>query len=150
MTGTTGRIRRDDGIIVHDCLVYQDKRGHWWAMHGHRLRREIIATTLANAIVDIAGPTFPSRVKQATGCDTRGLVTAFEAAWRVFRLEEAWAAITALDGTACPAAAQLALYQEAALVVRRQTYWLARRVAGQEASVQTLVEAYRPAADALR
>ncbi len=37
MTGTTGRIRRDDGIIVHDCLVYQDKRGHWWAMHGHRL-----------------------------------------------------------------------------------------------------------------
>jgi glutamate dehydrogenase len=120
------------------------------AMHGHRLRREIIATTLANAIVDIAGPTFPSRVKQATGCDTRGLVTAFEAAWRVFRLEEAWAAITALDGTACPAAAQLALYQEAALVVRRQTYWLARRVAGQEASVQTLVEAYRPAADALR
>ena len=37
MTGTTGRIRRDDGVIVHDCLVYQDERGHWWAMHGHQL-----------------------------------------------------------------------------------------------------------------
>ena len=50
----------------------------------------------------------------------------------------------------CPAAAQLALYQEVALVVRRQTYWLARRVAGGEASVHTLVEAYRPAADEMR
>jgi glutamate dehydrogenase len=120
------------------------------AMHGHRLRREIIATTLSNAMVDIAGPTFPGRLKEATGCDTRGLVTAFEAAWRVFRLDEAWASVTALDDTACPAAAQLALYQEAALVLRRQTYWLARRVAGGEASVQTLVEAYRPAADELR
>jgi glutamate dehydrogenase len=120
------------------------------AMHGHRLRREIIATNLSNAIVDIAGPTFPLRLRRASGCDTRGLVTAFEAAWRVFRLEEAWAAITALDSGHCPAAAQLALYQEASLVLRRQTYWLARRVAGGEASVQTLVDAYRPAADELR
>jgi glutamate dehydrogenase len=77
-------------------------------------------------------------------------VTAFEAAWRVFRLEEVWASVTALDESACPAAAQLALYREAALVLRRQTYWLARRVVGGEASVQTLVEAYRPAADELR
>jgi glutamate dehydrogenase len=120
------------------------------AMHGHRLRREIIATNLSNAIVDIAGPTFPGRLKGATGCDTRGLVTAFEAAWRVFRLDEAWAAITALDAGHCPAAAQLALYEEASLVLRRQTYWLARRVAGSETSVHTLVEGYRPAADELR
>jgi glutamate dehydrogenase len=120
------------------------------AMHGHRLRREIIATNLSNAMIDIAGPTFPTRLKTATQCDTRGLVTAFEAAWRVFRLEEAWAAITALDVGHCPAAAQLALYQEASLVLRRQTYWLARRVVGSEASVHTLVEAYRPAADEMR
>ncbi|HTI67457.1 MAG TPA: NAD-glutamate dehydrogenase, partial [Caulobacteraceae bacterium] len=120
------------------------------AMHGHRLRREIIATNLANAIVDIAGPTFPNRLKAATGCDTRGLVTAFEAAWRVFRLDEAWAAITALDHGHCPAAAQLALYQETSLVLRRQTWWLARRVVGGEAGVQTLVQAYRPAADEMR
>ena len=120
------------------------------AMHGHRLRREIIATNLSNAIIDIAGPTFPARLKGATGCDTRGLVTAFEAAWRVFRLDDAWASVTALDGSSCPAAAQLALYQEASLVLRRQTYWLARRVVGGEASVNTLVEAYRPAADQLR
>ncbi|HEY4032156.1 MAG TPA: NAD-glutamate dehydrogenase [Caulobacteraceae bacterium] len=120
------------------------------AMHGHRLRREIIATNLSNAIVDIAGPTFPTRLRRATGCDTRGLVTAFEAAWRVFRLDEAWKAVTALDHGHCPAAAQLALYEETSLVLRRQTYWLARRVVGSEASVHTLVEGYRPAADEMR
>ena len=120
------------------------------AMSRHRLRREIIATVLANAIIDIAGPTFPTRLKGATGCDTRGLVTAFEAAWRVFRLEETWEAITALDASPVPATAQLLLYQEAALGLRRQTYWLARRVVRGEANVQTLVDAYRPAADTLR
>ena len=116
----------------------------------HRLRREIIATVLANAIVDIAGPTFPPRLKAATGCDTKGMVTAFEAAWRVFRLGETWAQITALDSDPRAGQAQLALYQEAALAVRRQTFWIARRIAGGEASVQALVEAYQPAADALR
>ena len=34
-------------------------------------------------------------------------------------------------------------------MVRRQTYWLARRVRG-KTSVQTLIDSYRPAADALR
>jgi glutamate dehydrogenase len=119
------------------------------AMRAHRLRREIIATSLANAIIDIGGPTFPTRLMSAAGCDAKGLVTAFEAAWRVFRLEEAWAAITALDGAGVPAAAQLALYQETALVQRRQAYWLARRV-GTDVGVQTLVDAYRPAADEMR
>jgi glutamate dehydrogenase len=123
---------------------------HPEAMRGHRLRREIIATVLANAIVDIAGPTFAPRLKAATGCDTRGLVAAFEAAWRVFRLDEAWAAITALDASGAPAEAQLLLYEEAAVALRRQTYWLARRVVSGAATVQSLIEAYRPAADALR
>jgi glutamate dehydrogenase len=120
------------------------------AMRNHPLRREIIATVLANAIVDITGPTFALRLGETTGCDTRGMVAAFEAAWRVFRLEETWAAIDALDGSGVPAAAQLALYEEASLALRRQTYWLARRVVRSEATVTNLIEAYRPAADALR
>ena len=142
----------DDPFFEATLEAYFPKAMRPWheAMHAHRLRREIIATNLSNAIVDICGPTFPGRLKAASGCDTRGLVTAFEAAWRVFRLDQAWAAITALDSSHCPAAAQLALYEEASLVARGQTYWLARRVAGSEASVLTLVEAYRPAADELR
>ena len=118
------------------------------AMKSHRLRRKIIATVLANEIVNIAGPTFPGRLRDDAQCDTTALATAFEAARQVFRLDEAWKAVSALD-LKISAVAQQALYNEIARVVRRQTYWLARRVRG-KTSVQTLIDNYRPAADALR
>jgi glutamate dehydrogenase len=118
-------------------------------MRGHRLRREIIATVLSNEIVNMAGPTFPDRLRGASGCDTTALVIAFEAARRVFRLDEAWDAVNALD-LKVPAETQTALYTEIATVLRRQTFWLARRAGQSGATVAGLIEAYRPAADALR
>jgi glutamate dehydrogenase len=48
------------------------------------------------------------------------------------------------------AGGQLALYAEASSALRGQTYWLARRMAKGEAGVQTLIDVYQPAADALR
>ncbi|WP_298160256.1 NAD-glutamate dehydrogenase [Brevundimonas sp.] len=118
-------------------------------MQGHRLRREIVATVLCNEIVNMTGPTFPDRLRAAAGCDTTALVIAFEAARRVFRLDEAWDAVNALD-LKVPAETQTALYQEISTVLRRQTFWLARRAGRAGATVQGLIEAYRPAADALR
>ncbi len=118
-------------------------------MRGHRLRREIVATVLCNEIVNLAGPTFPDRLRAAAGCDTTALVIAFEAARQVFRLDEAWDAVSALD-LKVPAETQTALYQEIATVLRRQTFWLARRAGRAGASVAGLISAYRPAADALR
>jgi glutamate dehydrogenase len=118
-------------------------------MRRHRLRREIIATVLSNEIVNIAGPTFPERLRQAAGCDTTALVVAFEAARQVFRIDEGWGAVSALD-MKVPAAAQTKLYAELALVIRRQTFWLARRAARAPTSVQALVAAYQAAADVLR
>ncbi len=119
-------------------------------MRRHRLRREIIATSVANAMVDVCGPTFASRARAASGCDTAGLVTAFEAAWRVFRLDELWREITALDADPAWAQGQLVLYEEACTALRGQTYWLARRVVKGQSGVQSLIDAYRPAADLLR
>jgi glutamate dehydrogenase len=118
-------------------------------MRRHRLRREIIATVLANEIVNIAGPTFPERLRQAANCDTATLVTAFEAARQVFRIDEGWGAVSALD-LKIPAAAQTLLYSELALVMRRQAFWIARRPARGQATVAALVKAYQPAADVLR
>lgn len=117
-------------------------------MKGHRLRREIIATVMANEIVNMCGPTFPDRLRISAECDTTALVVAFEAARRVFRLDEAWDAVSALD-LKITAEAQTALYSEIAMVSRRQTLWLARR-AKQGMSVGELIDIYRPAADALR
>ncbi len=123
--------------------VYEDE------MQRHRLRREIISTVLSNEIVNMCGATFGSRLKQSADGDTDSLVTAFEAARRVFRLDEAWDAVSALD-LKIPAEAQLALYGEIQIVLRRQTFWLARRARGSSGGVQALIDAYRPAADALR
>ncbi|HYC74972.1 NAD-glutamate dehydrogenase [Brevundimonas sp.] len=118
-------------------------------MQRHRLRREIISTVLSNEIVNMCGATFPERLRLSAQCDTGAMVIAFEAARQVFRLDEAWDQVSALD-LKIPAEAQLALYGEISTVLRRQTFWLARRAMRDGASVDGLITAYRPAADALR
>jgi glutamate dehydrogenase len=118
-------------------------------MKRHRLRREIIATVVDNDIVNLCGPTFPDRLRQAAGCDTAALIIAFEAARRVLGFEESWLSVRALDGKA-PAAGQMALFRELAYVLRSQTFWLARRAARQAGGVEDLVAAYRPATDSLK
>ena len=118
-------------------------------MKRHRLRREIIATVVANDVVNMTGPTFAGRLKQAADCDTAALVIAFEAARRIFRLDEAWDEVSALDGQ-IPAKTQLQLYQELSVMLRRQTYWMARRAVRANATVDSLIRAYRPAIDGLK
>jgi glutamate dehydrogenase len=118
-------------------------------MRRHRLRREIIATVIGNEMINICGPTFPGRLMAAAGCDATDLMITFEAARRVLRFEDAWARVAALDGKA-PAAGQTALFRELSYVLRGQTFWLARRVAKAPADVETLIRAYRPAADELK
>ncbi|HEX6859471.1 MAG TPA: NAD-glutamate dehydrogenase [Caulobacteraceae bacterium] len=117
-------------------------------MSRHRLRREIIATVLDNEIVNMCGPTFPSRLRASAGCDTAALVIAFEAARRVLRIDEAWDAVNALDGQ-IPASGQLALYAALSAAQRAQTFWLARR-AKADTTVQALIDEFRPAVDELK
>jgi glutamate dehydrogenase len=118
-------------------------------MNSHRLKREIIATVLANAVVDKAGPTFAQRILSALDGDVDAMLVAFETALRVFRLDEAWREVDGLDYQ-IPAAAQLALYQELARSLRGQTYWLAKRAEKTHVGVRGLIDAYRPAVDVLQ
>lgn len=118
-------------------------------MKKHRLKREIISTVLANDIVNMCGTTFPRRVMQATRSPIGPVVVAFEAARQIFRLDAAWDAVSALD-LKIPAQAQLELYDEISVVLRRQTFWLSPRAGKKGASVASLIAAYQPTADALR
>ncbi|HTI66622.1 MAG TPA: NAD-glutamate dehydrogenase, partial [Caulobacteraceae bacterium] len=118
-------------------------------MKRHRLRREIVATVLANAMVDMVGPTFALRVETALGCKVDVIATAFEAARRMYRLNTLWREVAELD-LKIPAATQIALFQDIAGHLRAQTYWLARRAVGRALEpVQAMIDAYRPAVDAL-
>jgi glutamate dehydrogenase len=120
---------------------YQDE------MSRHRLRREIIATVLSNEIVNRCGPTFPIRLRAASGADTAALVIGFEAGRQVLRIDALWDDVAALDGKA-DAAGQLSLFRALAHVIRSQTYWMARRAKAGE-GVRELVGRYQPVADEL-
>ena len=51
----------------------------------HRLRREIIATRLANRIVNMTGPSFPILKRDAEGMDAGHIAQAFEAAFARYK-----------------------------------------------------------------
>ncbi|ATQ44677.1 NAD-glutamate dehydrogenase [Caulobacter mirabilis] len=116
-------------------------------MQRHRLRREIIATVICNELINICGPTFPSRLRAAAGAGTQALITGFEAARRILRFDDSWNAVAALDGKA-PAEGQLALFRALAHTLRSMTYWLARRAG--DGGVDALTERYGAGVNELR
>jgi glutamate dehydrogenase len=117
-------------------------------MARHRLRPDIIATVLANEMVNRVGPSFAPRLMAATGVDAKTLVLAFTAARQILGLDALWLQIAA-PNTQLGGPAQLALLDELALALRRQTYWLARRAGQSKSSVQAHISAYEPAATAV-
>jgi len=122
---------------------------HRDAIQRHRLRPDIIATVVANDVIDRCGPSFPSRLMSAANCDVTAFVTGYETAKTVLDLPGCWNAVSALDGVA-PAAGQMALYRQLAAALRGATFWLARRAARANADVQTLVGRYAEGFRSLR
>jgi glutamate dehydrogenase len=110
-------------------------------MQQHRLHREIVATVLANDIVNMCGPTFPRRLRQAAACDTTAFVKGFAAARVILGVDAIWAEVGALDGKV-PAHGQQALYLALAYALRSQTFWLARHAASANVTVQKLIDDY--------
>ena len=94
-------------------------------MQTHRLHREIIATQLADDLVNRCGPSFIDRVNEISRSDAVTIACAFEASRRIFELEDLVARINALDNKA-PAVAQTALHQRVAGALRRSTIYLVR------------------------
>ncbi len=78
------------------------------AMQAHRLKREIIATVLANRIIDVSGPVFLLRLREQTGADSADIVIAFETARALLEADTLQAQINSLDNQV-PAARQMAL-----------------------------------------
>lgn len=67
------------------------------AMQNHRLKREIIATVLANRVIDILGPVRLNRLRDAFGQDVAAMMRAFEVARLAVDLNGRMAAVAALD-----------------------------------------------------
>jgi glutamate dehydrogenase len=94
------------------------------AIAGHRLRREIIATQIANAVINRGGPSLVARLADETGATPPAIARAYILTRDAFGLLDLNLAIDALDG-AISGATQLALYgavQDA--LVARMTWFL--------------------------
>lgn len=92
-------------------------------IRGHRLRREIVATQLANDAVNRGGPSFISRMQDLTGHPAAEAVAAYAIVRDGFELPALYAQIDALDAR-IDGDAQLELYQSVGRLVHAATAWL--------------------------
>jgi glutamate dehydrogenase len=116
-------------------------------MRGHRLRREIIATVVANQLVDRAGTTFAFRLEEETGAPASALARAYAVAREVYDMRSLWASVEELDNEV-EARTLLSILIEARRLVERATRWLVRANPG-AIDVAATIERYAGGAEAL-
>ncbi|HJS93734.1 MAG TPA: NAD-glutamate dehydrogenase [Solirubrobacteraceae bacterium] len=116
-------------------------------MKKHRLKREIIATVVANQLVDRAGTTFAFRLLEETGALPAVLARAYAAAREVLDMRSYWDAVEALDNQVS-AGTQLEMLIEARRLVERSTRWLIRANPYQVSIAQT-IRRFKPGAELL-
>ena len=96
------------------------------AMTKHALRREIIATVVANGMVNRVGSVFVHRMQEDTGATAGEIVRAYVLVRDIFALPELSRTIEALDNKV-PASLQAQMLIEAGRLVTRATVWFLRR-----------------------
>ena len=87
------------------------------AIDEHRLRGEIVATKLANRIVNRLGVLHPLELAEEEGASVGDIAAMFVAAERLFDLPALWAEIETAD---MPETARIALFDEVAVAARSQ------------------------------
>jgi len=94
-------------------------------LHGHRLRREIISTQIANDLVNHMGISFVERLKQSTGASISAIALSYIIARDVFRLDHWWDVIESLDYQVT-SELQISMMSELMSLMRRACRWLIR------------------------
>jgi glutamate dehydrogenase len=114
----------------------------------HRLRREVIATVLANAMINRGGPGFVNEMTAASSSSAGQVAAAYVAARDVYGTTDLNQELDALDGR-LPGKVQLALYAEVQALLKRETLWFLRN--GRfDRGVGPLVERYKKGVEDLR
>lgn len=100
-------------------------------IRGHRLRREMIATSLSNRMVNRLGIVHPFELAEEEGVGLADVTAAFVVAERLFGLDPLW---RELDEAAIPEAARLALFDRLAAAVGNLMSDVLRTAAGKVAA----------------
>jgi glutamate dehydrogenase len=114
----------------------------------HRLRREIIATALANRIVNLGGPVFVHRIEEISSASGPAIARAFVMAEGAFSLGELKVRIDSLDNRVS-ATVQLSAYNEIAELLRRLGLWFLVNIPSR-ADLGEIISVYRNGANTLR
>lgn len=117
------------------------------ALHEHQLRSEIVATQLANEMVNRMGITYVNRMRDSTGCEINAIVKAYVTARDVFRLDELWEQIEALDYK-ITAQVQESMMASLMRLIRRASRWFLRN-RRRELNIAEEVERFRDRAAAI-
>jgi glutamate dehydrogenase len=97
------------------------------ALQGHRLRREIIATQLANSMINRGGPTLMVRIADQTGAAVEAIAFAFTAVRDSYGMPALNEEINTLDGKV-PGELQLSLYAAVENLLLDRLVWFLRHV----------------------
>ncbi len=116
-------------------------------IENHQLRREIIATSLTNDIINSGGPTFIVRLAEETGHSAEDIAYAFAAVIGTYNLQTIYAGLDALDGK-IDGQKQLALYRKVQDLLRKQTAWFLRHGRSEE-GLEAEIARYRGGVDFL-
>ncbi len=120
-------------------------KGHRHAILTHRLRPQIIATKLANRMINRMGMLHPFELAEEEGCSMAVVAEAFAIAERLFDLPALWAEI---DAAKIPEAARIMLYNQVAVETRAHMADMIRN--GREGrSVGDAVADYAPVIETL-
>lgn len=109
---------------------------------GHRLSRQILATLIANDIVNRMGPAFVKRIQLDTDANIVTIARAYTVARQVCRAGPLLRKIESLDDK-IPASAQMSMMFEVSRTLRHACYWLIERFEDEldiEAAVERLKE----------
>ena len=115
------------------------------AVQDHQLKKEIIATQVANAMVNHMGITFTNRMMETAGQSADQVAVAYLVARDVFQLREIWEQIEALDNVVSTQLQQRMMVDLLRLM-RRASYWLLRNVCNRGCfKVQEVIDRFKPA-----
>ncbi|MGI9288169.1 MAG: NAD-glutamate dehydrogenase, partial [Pseudomonadales bacterium] len=113
----------------------------------HRLHKEIVATQIANHVVNRMGITYLERMLLSTGSNVSCIARAYVTARDIFSLDQHWIAIEQLDHQ-MPASMQLRLMRELKRLIRRASRWFLRNRRS-ELDPQVEIERFVPGVTAI-
>ncbi len=140
----------DEPLLINDLIAYFPtpiQKSYPEDIAAHRLRRELIATSIANQVVNRAGFTFINDLRERTGQRGPAAARAFTIVRDVFGCEALWREIEALDNKVA-AEVQTAAMRDIKTLIERAALWFINN-RSHPLDITANIERFQPGAAAL-